>query len=1083
MQVKTFKIFVCFLFLTFAHNVFAQKVVIKGKVTDENTGEAIVGVNIVEINSNNRFINGTITDFDGHYSLKVSGKGATVKFSYMGYKTIIRKVEESNNINIKLPIESQQMEEVHIVARRVERAVEDGYGTVKKRDFTGSAVSVKMGDIKETAISSVDQMLQGRAAGVQTVANSGDPGAGFSVRIRGTTSLTAGNEPLYIVDGVPIISQQNQSGLSDHEFNPVGDIAPEDIESIDILKDASATAIYGSRAANGVVIIKTKRGNKGKTIVSFTSKFSMQSAPPSIPMLDGDSYKAMILEADQNRGDSKYTEEVQKNYRDDPTNPNYELYNNNTNWLNEIEKKGFSQQYNFAIRGGGENTKYSYSTDYTKQEGTIQTTKFERFTNRFNLDYKVSDKFNFGSGIAYTRSNTGKKDVSVSNISPIQLSAQVRSSAFPVYDQDEKGYSMPNYAIEHFIDEYDKRLANPAAFLREKISSNSSHRLTANAFGDLKLMDGLRIRTQVSADFSALRDEYFIPPDATGGLAGDRLKRYNRTATVDNEILKLSAENVINYSNIFAEKHSINATFVTSFETTNKSSYRVTGTNTASENLTTTSAAAEILGLSSGQYTAVLSSLIGRLNYIYNDKYLFTATVRRDGSSKFGKSARYALLPAFAVSWRLSSEPFMQQLNFIDNFKIRASWGQNGNGNIGNYKYISRYRGASSNHYLGTAGVESANIRLDNLKWETTTQKNIGVDISLWKDRISFTGDFFVKNTSDLLWLNNSLPTTSGHYQMWQNSGDVQNKGMELQADIRILDGKFKWRTNINFSTIRNKITKLPSGGQMEGAGIDGYRWRLIVGDPIGAIYGFKFKGVYPKDEDAVVRDPNGDIVYNVGGYNPEIEFNNAKIMKYGNHKLEGGDAIYEDLNHDGLIDDLDITMIGNANPDYYGGITNTFQYKNISLSVFFQYNVGNDIINITRKRTEEMYSLDNQSTATLRRWRKQGDITNIPKAAHLYKGKANSQASDRFVEDGSYWRLKSVTLTYRFDSEWLKKIRIAQAKVFYSAYNLYTWTKYLGQDPEISVRRETTDITLIGVDRSRTAFPMSHTIGLNLSF
>ncbi|TKG96673.1 TonB-dependent receptor [Puteibacter caeruleilacunae] len=1084
-----FTLLICLSFMgVSAQNGF----IVRGTVTEKSSGEPLIGVNIIEKNENDRFLSGTVTDFNGNYTLKVSKKEALLVFSFIGYKSQNVNAGGKTIVNVAMDVESAEIDEIAIMGRKTDSKMDLGISTIAKRDIGGSITSVNMEAVKETPVTTVEEMLQGRAAGVQATAISGDPGAGFTIRIRGTTSLMSGNDPLYVVDGIPIIAERNQSGLSDYEFNPLSDIDPEDIESMTILKDASATAIYGSRGANGVVIIKTKRGKQGRTTIAASAKMTLQKTPRQIPMLNGESYKMLMLEADQFRGGDKYHQEVQMHLRDDPNDPDFELHNNDTDWMDEISQLGFSQQYSFSIRGGGQSTAYAFSTGYTNQTGTILNTGYRRFNTRFNLDNKVSKNFKFGSSIAYTNSFTNKKDLSTKGIPGVTASAQLADPTWPVYDQDSFGNSKDNYAIRKWEDENTQTMSNPVAFLESIRSDNKNNRFTGSVFGTLNIAKGLTVKTQFSTDISVLQDEFFIPPEATGTEPGDKLERYNKVKLYDKETMRLSLENTVNYAKTLGENHHFNFILLQSVQQTSNKSMTVAGTNSAGEDFQNVNDISTFLtygerSVGSSESESALSSLLGRMHYKYKDNYSLTATVRRDGSSKFGGNSRYAILPALAGWWRMSAEDFMSGVSFVDDLKWRFSWGYSGNGNIGSYKFVSRYASGGSNHYLGTSGVKASNIRLDNLKWETTEQINIGVDATFFENRVSLTADAFLKTTRDMLWNNNTLPTSSGFSALYINSGDVENKGIDLNIDGSIINKRdLQWKMSCNVSLIRNKMLKLPEGGQIEGKGnglASGYRWRIVKGDPIGAIYGYRFKGVYSRDEDAVVKDSQGNTVYNLGGYDDAKDYNNGKLMKYGGYKLEGGDAIYEDLNNDGIIDELDITQIGDANPDFYGGFINRVTYKNFTLSMVFQYQVGNDVVNAIRLQTEKMSDLSNQSTATLRRWRKQGDLTDMPKAAHQYKNGYNYLGSDRFIEDGSYLRLKSVNLTYEIPKTLAKKLNFKSGRIFMTTTNLYTWTNYIGQDPEVFKNLKKEEVGLKGVDDSRTPVPKQFTLGLNLNF
>ena len=1075
----------------YSNSLAQDKRLLRGKVSDLMLKEPLIGVNIVAMNDNERSLNGTITDINGNFMLEVTDEASFLKISYIGYKALEFKIENRSEFNVEMQEDVSELESVNVTARKIEKQ-EGGIDMINRRDMTGASSRVTLGDVTQTPVSNVGQVLQGRASGVSVTAFSGDPGAGLQIRVRGETSLTGNNEPLYVIDGMPLVADGANSGLSNMEYNPISDIPPEEIESIEVLKDASAVALWGTRAANGVVIINTKRGEKNKTSVGVSSRFTLKVPQSPIPMLSGDEYKTLMNEADQNRGGDLYHTEVVTNLRDNPANAQmFQMHNNNTDWNSEIEELGYIQNHTFNISGGGNTARYRFSTSFEDNTGPVVTTAYQRFNTSFNLDYDVSKKMSMSTNIAYTNAKTDLKDVvDPDKIIPrsVQNAALKRAPTWPVYWQDASGNTLQGqYAFQDVLVNNDKTLTNPVAFINNKISEKQNHRIIGKAQLRLRPVNGLTITGDLGGDYSSTQDFFFIPPTATGAEPGDIQLRYNKLRYVDTQVMKIYGRFTTNYAKTFNELHNINFTFYSSIDLNNKETMAAGGNNIASDKTPSMSTAANYAGkngLTNGFNESVLTSTGGRLQYKLKDRYIVGGSVSVDGSSKFGPDNRYAILPTLSGRWRVSSEWFLENAEWLNDLSLVYSWGKTGNGAIHDYLYYSRYSSTSDNSYLGIGGVNQSNVRLDNIKWETTAQQNVGFssEMKLSGRTFNIESYYYRKYTTDLLVRNSKLPSSSGFGALsWYNSGDVLNQGFELEFSYDIIrNNNIHWGIDFNISTLKNQVMKLPDAGEVEGVDskAGNYYWRLVEGDPLGSFYGYRFKGVYAHDGDAVVRDAQGNVVYNLGGYDPNKPHNNAKVMRYGDFDLEGGDAIYEDINGDGVIDELDIVKIGDVNPELFGGFNTNFTYKNISMILFFQYSYGNDIINLARRDVEQMSDLNNQSTATIRRWRTQGDVTDMPKAAHQYKSNVNTLPSDRFVEDGSYLRLKNIQISYEFSSNLKKRLNIRSGRLFCNITNLFTWTNYIGQDPEVNGKGN----RLRGIDLAYTAQPIMYTVGLSLS-
>lgn len=1055
--------------------VIAQGPVVRGSVTDSKSGSPLSGVTVVEVNQNDRQINGTNTDEEGKFSLRLNSADNKIRFSYIGYVTKTEAINGRSVINQRLDNDSVtgSMTDVVVVAKRTEQ-VSNGFGVTAKRDMIGAVSSIKAEILMDQPVTSIDQMIQGRAAGVQVVTNSGDPGAGVDIRIRGAGSVAGGNDPLYIIDGIPIIStpfDQSASGQNVARINPIADINPSDILSIDILKDANAAAIYGARAANGVIIITTKRGKAGRTDILLNTKFTLQNAPPSIPVLSGSQYKVMRLEALQNQGNINPASDAARPFVDDPTYISYPYYQYNTNWLKALKRTGFSQWYNMTVSGGGEAMRYSFSTSYTGTTGAFINTDFKRFTSRFNLDYKVNDRLKFSANISFSRSRNNSH--ARSGGGTIYQIGHLRNPSMPIYDIDINGNQLPTY----FSLPGNAGSDNPVAFARSVKNAAYSTNLQPSIRAEVDIIKGLKFISNASINFVGENGSTFFPPEATGVIWNDAL--FNSVQTRDFERMQMVLDNLFTYSTKFGSKIKANFILGNTFNTFNSSALNVSSFATGSLLLNTLGSAGGFNGLSTSKSTETIVSVFTKADLVYNDKYGFNVTVRRDGSSKFGGNNKYGNFPSVGAYWRASAEPFLSNLDFLTDLKFRATWGQLGNSGIPNYAYISQFSPGAN--YLGLTGVTQANPQLNDLRWETIESTNIGMDLDLFKGRLTATFEVYNRLTRDLLF-NLPIPTSSGlSGSILTNLGNIRNRGIEAEVTYNVIKAKktgaFDWTLNFNIGHNENKVTSLPGGTLKNPNNYANFGSQIKEGDPLGTYYGLIFKGVYATDNDAVVRDAKGNIVYNLDGTTPR----KMRLTSETGDTLRGGDAIYEDFNHDGIINDQDRVLIGNANPKFFGGLNSQFTYKNFSLNLFIQFYYGNDVINGMRYTLEKMDNNDNQAITTLRRWRKQGDITDMPRA--LNGNNRNSQGSTRWIEDGSYARLKYITLNYRFSRAFAQKLKLSSIDLSFTANDLFTFTKYTGADPEISLSPFGSNPAFIGVDYGGNPRSRGYTLGVNVRF
>ena len=978
----------CYSLIGWAQSQFGN---LSGTVTDES-GMPLVGVSVV-IKGTNK---GVATDFDGKYSLTDVPKGAVLQFSSVGYQTTDVKANNSQ-LNIKLAEATQNLDEVVVV----------GYGTQKKGDVTTAITSVKTKDLEQRPVISAAQAIQGRAAGIQVVQPNGAPGAGLAVRIRGNTSISASNDPLYVVDGIPV--------------QDISSIAPNDIESMQVLKDASSAAIYGSRAANGVVLITTKQGKRNEPKVSVNTYIGVSEIAKKIPSLNTQQYYELMNE----------TKAV--------ATATLAGLTDKTDWYKETFRAGFTQNTQLSVSNASDNTKYYLSAGHTKEDGIIRSSFFERYNVRLNLEAKMRQWLTFETNLSYADyESNGIISGLGANRAGVVLSVINTPHYAPIWSEKtgEEGW--------YYYDFKGANLSHPV----ENISRRADNLLKNNRFvgsgsAIVQLMKGLRYKSTLAIDRLSSKENRFTDPKLTS--YGRR--NYGEAADIRKNNTLLTFDNILTFDKTFS-KHNLSLLGGTSFTNAKMDASEMYATHFLTSDIKTLNAANKIgQGSITNAEEWSMMSYLGRLSYNYDSKYLLTANFRADGSSKLAPGKRWGYFPSVSVGWRLSRESFLSNIEWLSELKLRGGWGQTGNqAGISSYAYLQRYKIARQN-WWGNGANANAMITLTpnsfsnpNLTWETTTQSNIGLDVALFKNRLAFAIDAYIKNTTNLL-MEVPLPATSPVPSIYRNEGEMTNKGIEFSVDSRNLTGELEWNTNFNISLNRNKLNKLSLQKVYYYASTSEATSEQVVriteGQPLGKFWGLISEGVDPQT----------------------------------------GDIKYKDLNGDGRITVSDKTYIGDPNPDFTFGFTNDFSYKNFTLSVFFQGSYGNDIYNASRIETEGMYDGKNQSTAVLNRWKKIGDITDIPRAV---KGTDNIKASSRWVEDGSYLRLKTLTLAYNLPTQALQQYGIRKVQPYLTAQNLWTLTNYKGFDPEVN---EGLSGPTMGIDWGTYPQTKSFIFGLNIEF
>ncbi|MDR6563476.1 MULTISPECIES: TonB-dependent receptor [unclassified Arcicella] len=1009
------------LFLGCSLSMIAQDRRITGKVTAASDGSALPGVT-VQVKGVSK---GTQTDASGSYSLSVSNNQKTVVFSFVGFTSQEITIGSKSIIDVQLVEDAKSLEEVVVV----------GYGTQKKTNLTGNVASITGKSIENLPVISAEQAIQGRAAGVFIESGNGKVGQGIKMRIRGSSSVSAGNNPLYIVDGIPITStDQSTTG---GPTNPIADINFNDVESIEILKDASAAAIYGSRGSNGVVILTTKKGKAGKTNFNINYFSGISEATGHREFLNTAQYVELFTEARVNAGysvsggETRFTRYAlgERERWADPTSAKY----TSTNWEDQVLRKGSVNQFDINISGGNDKTKFYASGSYSKQEGIIVKNSFERLSTRLNLDHKASDKISIGINASLARSFNTRLSNDNAFSTPMQIIALAPMS--PVIDPRTGDYtdSYNNAVITQYY--------NPLLSIKYTDNNTEVYRSIGNIYGQWNILPTLFFRTEYGYDMLfQSEDQYY----------GKETVRNNPTATYgeayksNTNIFNYNTNNFLSFNQIFNQKHDLQALVGMSYQQSKRNYIDATARSFPSDSYKMISSGAVKADANSAERMFTFLSYFSRVNYKFDNKYLLSLSGRLDASSRFGSNNRYGFFPAASVGWILSEEEFLKDIRQISLLKVRGSYGITGNAEIANFPSLALYSAAYG--YAGTPGQRAVQLPNPDLKWEKTAQTDIGLEIGLFNNRLSFEADYYTKHTSDLL-LNVNVPGTSGYSTLLKNIGDLENKGWEFVVRTDNSFGDLKWKASVNAATNKNKILNL-EGQVITG----GFLNRAVEGQPLGVFFGPEYAGVDPA---------NGDAIY------------------YKNTKNSDGSVDRSTTND---VNQAQYTVIGNPNPKWIGGITNEFSYKGVDFSFTFQGVYGNDVYNGAGKfmsANGEFY--DNQTIDQLNRWKKPGDITNVPQARYLPDVANGTAESSRYLQDASYTRLKTVTIGYTFPKEIVNKLKLSKLRVYATANNLLTFTKYTGWDPEVN-----TDYlggVAAGNDFYSAPQPKTITAGLTIGF
>ena len=968
-------------------NVTQQQQTVKGIIKGPD-GLPVIAANISQKGTNNA----TITDLNGNFTLNVTGRQPVLVISYIGYVTTEVNVSGRAFVEVVLQEDVAALDEVVVV----------GYGTMRKKDVTGAVSSVRSGEITKNATSNVMQAIAGKMSGVQVVQNSGTPGGDVSILIRGVGTINDAS-PLYVIDGVPV------SGGMWY-------LNPNDVESIDVLKDASATAIYGSRGANGVVMVTTKQAQEGHTEINFDYSYGIQHSAKTYKMLDASQYAALHNEMRTNAGPE---------YSLNPAFADPESLGAGTDWMDAIFRTAPMQKVNLSMLGGNQKISHATSLGYYTQDGIMKNSSYNRLSLQSNISSKLASNITVRANVNLSAENRRTQPVST----VIQNAMRILPS-IPIYD-DNGEYAGPTGNAE-----WNGNALNPVAIINEQKYRMKGFRMLSNISLEWEIIKGLKFKTTGGAELGYDYNNSYIPKYKWGM---NESKNTMQTVTSAYEQLYLW-DNTLNYDKAFG-KHRINAMIGTSYQEYKKESVSAAGSGRASELTTELDNATKATDVGGNSYRWALMSYMARLHYSYDDRYLLTATFRADGSSKFGKDNRFGYFPSFAAAWNIGNEAFMQSVKPVSLLKLRAGHGQTGNQNIGAYAFADKLSVNGVYNFGSQRGFESNLVNLiypyllsnPSVKWESVEQYNVGLDIGFLQNRIVANLDFYVKNTRDML-TKKPVPQTSGtslEQADWPpvNIGKVLNRGFEFTVNTKNFVGEFKWETSLNMSFNHNEVVSIGGPEILNGVSL------IREGQPINSFYGYELGGIYQTLDEVFTGPVMENRAPDKASHNP-----------YKN--TSPGDMWFVDVDGNGEINDLDRTVIGNPSPDCIFGFNNTFSYKNFDLSIFFQGALGNQVWNGVRASHESMNSTYNQLATTLERWTGEGSSYSMPRAIYADPNN-NSRASTRWLEDGAYAKLKNLTFGYTLPEKWIRKAKMKALRLYVSLDNLCTITNYSGLDPE----------------------------------
>ena len=993
MPISRLRMMVCLIGMLLPMCMFAQQITVQGVVKDQ-TGETVIGASVMEKGTTN----GTITGIDGDFSLNMSSNG-TLVVSFVGYKTQEVQVKGQKQLQVVLSEDAEMLDEVVVI----------GYGTMKKSDLTGAVSSIGNKDIKDSPVSNLGQAIQGKISGVQIV-DAGKPGDNVSIKIRGLGSIN-NCDPLVVIDGVP-----TDLGLSSLNM--------ADVERLDVLKDASATAIYGSRGANGVVMITTNRGTEGKGKLAVSANYSFQHATNVPSLLNAAQYAELSNDMMVISG----------------RNPNPEWANPSelgagTDWMDELLRTGVMQNYTVSYSGGNEKSHYYVSGGFLDQSGIVKSVNYSRFTFQSNSDAQVLKWLKFSNNITFSADTKKSGSYNIGDA----------LKALPIYPvkNEDGSWSGPDGNSEWY-----GSTRNPIGPTELNKSQTDGYNFLANLTAELTFTKWLKFKSTFGYDAKFWFIDNFTPKYNWKPTPTEETSRYKS----DNKSFTYLWDNYFLFDHTFAEKHRVGLMAGMSAQWNTNDYLNAQKNVFMFDNVHEMDNGEEMYAIGGNETEWALLSYMARVNYSYEDRYLLTATIRRDGSSRFGKKHRWGTFPSVSVAWRASQEKWFPKNDYINDLKVRAGYGVTGSqASVGNYSYLASY--FTSVYPVGIScgnqtALVSSTLANPYIHWEEVAQTNIGFDASLFNSRVMFSFDAYLKETRDML-VKASIPITSGFEDTtttYTNAGKVRNQGIEMSLHTINLTGELGWETNLTATYNKNKIKDLNSDVPYYINQINNSYVTMLAKDyPINVFYGYVTDGIFQNQSEV-----------------------NTHAVQPG---AEPGDIRFRDLNNDGVINDSDRTVIGNPNPSWLFSMNNSLSYKGFELSVFLQGIAGNKIYNANNIDNTGMAAAYNQTTDVLKRWQGEGTSNSMPRAV-FGDPNQNTRVSDRFVENGSYLRLKNITLSYTFPKQWLQKAQIENARLSLSCENVATITGYSGFDPEVGIN---------GIDQNR--YPISRTFSLGLNF
>ena len=1100
-------ILLVFLMQAVALTVSAQISSVHGTISDDV--EPLIGATVCEIDANGRIIESAVTDLNGNFTMKIQNPKDKIRFSYVGLKTVTLPIDRTT-YDIKME-SATSLQEVTVVSKRRARG---NSLPIPERELSTATQSLSMKDFEGLGITSVDEILQGSVAGLDVISNSGDLGSGSTMRLRGATSLSTltNSNPLIVVDSnIREVNLDNfdLASANNEKFAELLNINPEDIASINVLKDAAATALYGSLGGNGVIELTTKRGIPGPPKLTYSLKMTGTYLPEGYKLLNGDDYTMLLKESyfnpQQNDGASANVREI--NY--DPTFSEYEQYNNNTDWRKAVTQWGLRQNHYLTVSGGGEKASFRIGGGFDHETGTIIKQKLNRFSTRVALDYNISDRIMVSTNFAltYTKNNMNYDDL---------LSIALRKMPnMSIYEQDpvtgadtDQYYSMLQSASSIF-DGNQKKYVNPVASAYLAKNQRRTYDMSPELVLNYQLLGTdydhtqLNWRGSIYMNIFNQYDDRFYPQElvTTPWTSG-----YNNSYSGSSKSVSFNTKQTLTFIPAFKNKnHSLMSLVRMELTSGSSNNQGSTAKGNPSGGITSPDAGGLISGLSSGFSEWRSLYYTWSTHYAYKERYIADFTIRADGTTKFGPSNRWGYFPSVSAKWIISDEPWMDWSNkWLSMFAIRPSWGRVGNQPGQNYLYTSKY--GSAPRYLDMAAMEPQNIRLTDLRWEIVSSYNLGIDLGFLDGRLTMSIEGYRSTTSDMLVGGYRIPSNTGYTTVpYRNSGKMRNTGWEFHVNTNrlIRSGKFTLDLNVNFGNNRNEILEMDEFVLKNYNSEFGHENRetlnrVQLNNPLGAIYGFRYKGVYqynystfskltPEEQNEflasgktapIALSADGQIIRDAQGNPVRMMFNYTNDGTGKNYRFAGGDAMYEDVNHDGQINALDIVYLGSSLPKLTGGFGFTLMYGDWRLTTQFTYRYGNKIINLARLDAEAMIGNDNQSQAVNYRWRKEGDVTSIPRAMYGKNSSYNTLVSDRFVEDGSYLRMGYIQLSYQLKAKFLKFVGINKLSLYASANNPFVISKYSGVDPDISAYGYNPAMDTAQTPRSR-----SYTLGATVDF